>query len=128
MLGVDGPICCGYHFFQQCQSSHVCFHKPAVSDRFPGREDPPPTPITVGEETELEVKAILECRKCILLSERDTHLKKIHVSPRKIFMPPGYYKNSSTETLRKCHFVLLEADHKRGHCQGTSQKIVAHSH
>lgn len=51
----------------QSYKIHPVFHvpspQPAVPDRFPGREDPPPPPVTVGKEAETEVKAILYCRK-----------------------------------------------------------------
>ncbi|XP_073459982.1 uncharacterized protein [Aquarana catesbeiana] len=35
--------------------------EPATSGSFAGRDDPPPPPITVGEETKFEVEAILDC-------------------------------------------------------------------
>lgn len=42
---------------------HVSLLKPAIPDPFPGRVEPPPPPVTVGEETEYEVESVLDCRK-----------------------------------------------------------------
>ena len=42
---------------------HVSLLKPAVPSPFPGREELPPPPVTIGNDAEYEVEAILDCRK-----------------------------------------------------------------
>lgn len=87
---------------------HLSLLKPAVPDSFPEREDPRHLQLLLARKPNLRWKQYWTAESeedifSIFLSGRDSHLKKIHGSPRKIFMPSGYCKNSSTETLRRCH-------------------------
>ena len=42
---------------------HVALLKHVISSPFPGREEIPPPPVLVGDETEFEVESILDCRR-----------------------------------------------------------------
>ena len=106
---------------------HVSLLKPTVTGSFPGREDPPPPPVTVGEDTEFVVEAILDSRKrCrqiqYLVKWKGYSLEESSWEPAKDVHAPKllaeFFRKYPEEQVR---LGIRRLPLRGGHCQGTNR-------